>query len=55
MQKIMNELGLGVGGDAAEWAQYKGDAFGDKSKNAYDLLRTQWSGKDEEEWGYLVK
>ena len=55
MQRIMNELGLGVGGDAAEWAQHKGNAYGYKSKNAYNLLRTQWSGKDEEEWGYLVQ
>jgi hypothetical protein len=55
MQRIMNELGLDVGGDAAEWAEHGRDTYGYKSKNAYDLLRTQWSGKDEEEWGYLVK
>lgn len=55
MQRIMNELGLGVGGDAAEWMQHKGNAYGKDSKNAYNLLRTQWSGKDEEEWGYLVQ
>ena len=54
MQRIMNELGLDVGGDAAEWLQF-GNAYGDKSKNAYNLLRTEWSDKDEKEWGYTVE
>ena len=55
MQRIMNELGLDVGGDTAEWLQFGGDAFGKNSKNAYNLLRTQWSDKDEKEWGYTVE
>jgi len=55
MQRIMNELGLDVGGDTAEWLQFGGDAFGKNSKNAYNLLRTQWSDKDEKEWGYIVQ
>ena len=54
MQGMMNKLGLDVGGDAAEWLQF-GNAYGDKSKNAYNLLRTEWSDKDEKEWGYTVE